>query len=130
MKLAAALLERLFYDVPNVRLTLIRVDVYTTFRRDDGVPEQRCILSVVGDRAAADRLPWDELLPHEIVRRFEAVYQLGEHGAALPIEPGPPLADEEEPPSSSPDTLPSAGADVGAQRDRGWAAGEGRGNET
>lgn len=95
MKLAAALIERLFYDVPNVRLDVIRVDVYTTFRAADGTPEQKCILSVLAERADADALPWDDLLPHEIVNRFEANYLPSEHGAALPIDPDPPLRDTE-----------------------------------
>jgi len=96
MKLAAKLLERVFYDIPNVRLSLIRVDVYTTFRADDGSPTQRCILSTVAERADADRLPWDTLLPQEIINRFESRYRLGENGAVQPIDPGPPLADEDE----------------------------------
>lgn len=97
MKLAAALLERLFYDVPNVRLSLVRVDVYTTFRGEDGAPEQRCILTTTAERADADRLPWDDLRPSEIVSRFESRYQLNERGVALPIDPGPALSEEEDP---------------------------------
>src|SRR5262249_37751889 len=97
MKLASALLERLFYDVPNVRLSIVRVDVYTTFRAVDGTPEQKCILTTYAERADAERLPWEELLPREILARFETRYELNERGAARPIEPGPPLADEPEP---------------------------------
>lgn len=100
MKLAAALLERLFYDVPNVRLHTVRVDVYTTFRSEDGTPEQRCILTTLAERPDADRLPWDDLLPREIISRFESRYQVNEHGAALPIDPGPPLRDEEDEPAT------------------------------
>jgi hypothetical protein len=96
MKLAAALLERLFYDVPNVRLAEIRVDVYTTFRREDGVPEQRCILTTRAERPDADRLPWDDLRASEIMNRFESRFHRGENGVALPIDPGPPLSAPED----------------------------------
>jgi hypothetical protein len=96
MKLAAALLERLLYDVPNVKLHTVRVDVYTTFRGEDGAPEQRCILTTIAERPDADRLPWDELRPREIIARFESRYELNASGAAMPIDPGPPLSDGEE----------------------------------
>jgi hypothetical protein len=95
-KLAAALLERLFFDIPNVRLSLVRVDIYTTFRAESGAPEQLCILTTTAERADADRLPWDDLLPAEILNRFETRYQVGPNGDALPIDPGPPLVDEDD----------------------------------
>ncbi len=96
MKLAAALIERVFYDVPNVRLSLVRVDVYTTFRGEDGTPEQHCILSTVAERADADKLPWDDLRPNEIINRFESTYRLSETGASLAIDPGPVMTDDDE----------------------------------
>lgn len=96
MNLRAALLERVFYDIPNVRLSLVRVDVYTTYRAEDGTPEQRCILTATADRATADPLPWDDLRPSEILARFDARYKLAASGAALPIDPGPVLTDEHE----------------------------------
>jgi hypothetical protein len=94
MKLAAALIERVMYDVPNVSLSVVRVDVYTTFRAEDGTPDQKCILSVVAERADADHLPWEELTPEEIVDRFQSSYRVGANGAALPVDPGPPLSDD------------------------------------
>ncbi|HZU76875.1 MAG TPA: hypothetical protein VFA70_08945 [Dehalococcoidia bacterium] len=97
MKLAAALLERLLYDIPNVRLYQVRVDVYTTFRSEDGTPEQKCILTTCAERPEAEHLPWDELRASEILARFDTRYQLNQRGAALPIDPGPVLAEDEEP---------------------------------
>ncbi|HLZ71280.1 MAG TPA: hypothetical protein VKV26_15365 [Dehalococcoidia bacterium] len=96
MKVAAALIERMLYDVPNVRLALVRIDVYTTFRAEDGTPDQQCILSVTADRAVADRIPWEELTPAEIVGRFEGRSLVGANGAALAVDPGPPLSDSED----------------------------------
>ncbi len=109
MKLAAALLERVFYDIPNVRLALIRVDVYTTFRGEAGTPEQLCILSTVAERVDADKLPWDDLRANEIINRFESSYHLSEGGVALPIDPGPALA-EDEPQPTGPEQYDDAGS--------------------
>jgi len=95
MRVAAALVERIMYDVPNVSLSVVRVDVYTTFRAEDGTPDQKCILSTVAERADADRIPWEELRPEEIVNRFASRYLVGANGAALPVDPGPPLSDDE-----------------------------------
>ena len=91
MRVAAKLCELVMYDIPNLRLGLVRVDVFSTFRTPTGAPEQRCILSVVADRAEADDLDWDVLRPHEIINRFESRYHLNEDGIAEPIDPGPLL---------------------------------------
>ena len=91
MRLAARVAEMILYDVPNLRLSLVRVDVYTTFHNADGVPEQRCILTTVADRATADDLDWEALRPAEIIDRFESRYGVNERGLAEAIDPGPPL---------------------------------------
>ena len=91
MRVAAKVVEMILYDVPNLRLFTARVDVYTTFHSPDGVPEQRCILSVVADRATADEIDWDTLRPQEIINRFESHYRVNDRGLAEPIEPGPLL---------------------------------------
>lgn len=91
MRLAAKLCELVMYDIPNLRLGLVRVDVYSTFRTPAGAPEQRCILTTVADRAEADDLDWDALRPEEIIRRFESSFRLNNEGVAEPIDPGPPL---------------------------------------
>lgn len=96
MKLAVALLDRLFYDIPNVKIATVRIDIYTTFRTEDGTPEQRCILTTTAERVDADHLPWEELEPAEIVNRFQSNYRVNERGVALPIDPGPPLTEDSE----------------------------------
>lgn|GEM_PF-351145 len=96
VKLAAALIERCFYDIPNVRPRIVRVDIYTTFRNEDGVPEQKCILTTTGTRAVATGLPWEDLRPIEILSRFNTRYRIGKNGEAVPIDPGPPLSDEDD----------------------------------
>ena len=91
MRVAARVTELILYDVPNLRLTAVRVDVYSTFHSTEGTPEQRCILSTVAERAVADEIDWEALRPHEVINRFESRYEVDERGLARPIDPGPPL---------------------------------------
>lgn len=91
MQLAAKLCELILYDIPNLRLSVVRVDIYSTFRDEDGAPAQRCILTTIADRAEADDLDWEALRPAEIIGRFESRWSLNARGIAEAIDPGPPL---------------------------------------
>jgi len=95
---AARLVDMMLYDVPNLRLRRVRVDVYTTFTDAHGVPVQRPVLSTVAERERAEGLPWEMLTPKEILHRFDTHVRLGEAGQPLPIEL-PPVEGE------SPDTI-------------------------
>jgi hypothetical protein len=87
--LAARLLDMIMYDVPNLRLGYVRVDVYSTFTGADGTPQQLPILTVTGDRATADEMTWEAHTPEEILGRFEANFQRAPNGQPLPIELAP-----------------------------------------
>jgi len=89
--IAAKLLDMMLYDVPNLRLGTVRVDVYTTFASPDGTLTQRPILTVTADRAVAEGLAWDALTPAELLGRFDAHYIRDPAGRAIPIEL-PPVA--------------------------------------
>lgn len=106
MRVAAKVAEMVLYDVPNLRLSAVRVDVYSTFHDAQGAPQQRCILSTTADRAAADDLDWEALRPQEIINRFDSRYRVNERGLAEPIDPGPPLEGtepvSERPPAPEP----------------------------
>src|SRR5215207_4402672 len=78
IRLAAKLIELVMYDTPNLRLGLVRVDVFSTFRTETGAPQQRCILTVTADRPEADDIDWEALRPNEIVGRFESHYRLND----------------------------------------------------
>jgi hypothetical protein len=91
MRVAAKLCELVMFDIPNLRLAEVRVDVYSTFRTETGAPEQRCILTTIADRAEADDIDWEALRPSEIISRFESHYYLNDHGIAEAIDPGPTL---------------------------------------
>jgi hypothetical protein len=91
MRLAAKLIEMLMYDIPEVKLALVRVDVYSTFPTPGGATEQGCLLSVTATRAQANAVDWDEATGEEALKDFNACYGLDERGAAARIDPGPPL---------------------------------------
>ena len=83
--LAAKLAEMMLYDIPNLSLGSVRVDVYSTFTADDGAAQQQPILTTTADRSSADTLDWEELAPAEILARFETVFEAGPAGIARPI---------------------------------------------
>jgi len=83
---AAKLADMMLYDVPNLRLASVRVDVYSTFTGSDGSPEQRPILSTTATRAAGDGLDWEALTPAEVLGRFQTVFDRGSSGQAQRIE--------------------------------------------
>jgi hypothetical protein len=87
MKLAAKLVEMMFYDLPNLRMPRARVDVYTSFREEDGSATQRCILTTTAARELAMDIPWETLTPREVLSRFETHYRLSATGAPLAIDP-------------------------------------------
>lgn len=90
IRAAAKLCELILYDIPNLRLAAVRVDVYSTFRDGDGAPVQRPILTTTAERGLADDLIWEDLRPHEIIARLESEYEVDARGVAQPIDPGPP----------------------------------------
>jgi hypothetical protein len=83
--IAAKLADRLLYDVPNLRLGTVRVDIYSTFMESDGQPVQKPILSTTAERGIADDLAWDALMPTEVLGRFQTNYDRGPTGLAQPI---------------------------------------------
>jgi hypothetical protein len=83
---AAKLLDLMLYDVPNLRLGTVRVDVYTTFSDPDGTLVQRPILTATADRAVAEDLQWDALTAAEILGRFEATYVRDPAGRPIAID--------------------------------------------
>lgn len=82
--LAVRLLELLMFDVPNLRLGLVRVDIFASLGSADEAVQQP-ILSVTADRATADELDWDGLTPAEVLTRFEALWAEERDGAIIPI---------------------------------------------
>jgi hypothetical protein len=63
MKITKRLAEMLLYDVPNVKLDQAQIDVYTSFRDENGHAEPRCILSTSIERHAVEHIDWEETEP-------------------------------------------------------------------
>ncbi len=90
--LAARLAEMMLYDVPNLSLGSVRVDVYATFAADGGAAIQRPILTTTARRREADAIDWDGLDPAEILARLDTAYEPPDaSGAPVPIALPPPL---------------------------------------
>ncbi|MCC6388142.1 MAG: hypothetical protein IT302_12260 [Dehalococcoidia bacterium] len=84
--LAARVADMMLYDVPNLHLGAVRVDIYATFAGEGGVPVQRPILTTEATRADADALAWGTMTAEEILGRFATVYERAATGQGLPIE--------------------------------------------
>jgi hypothetical protein len=94
MALAAKLVDMLLYDVPNLRLASVRVDIYSTFTGSDGTPVQQPILTTLATRADAEDLVWEAMSPAEVLGRFETRYERSPTGQATPLELDPFLVAE------------------------------------
>lgn len=110
--LASKLLDMILYDVPNLRLGYVRVDIYSTFPGADGTPVQRPIITVTADRFTADGLDWEALTAAEVLGRFGATYERSATGQPVAIDL-PPL--EGQPPRPTDE----AAADFAARQERG-----------
>lgn len=109
---AAKLVDLMMYDVPNLRLGRVRVDVYTTFTTPDGAPVQQPILTTTAERSVAEGLVWEAMTPAEILGRFETEYCRSESGQPVPIALPPA---EGEPPRPTAE----AAADFAREQQRG-----------
>jgi hypothetical protein len=83
----------LLYDVPNLRLDSVRVDVYSTFPGEAGVPRQLPILTTTALRGEAEDVAWEAMTPAEVLGRFETRYQRTPAGHGLPIDLAPVVGD-------------------------------------
>jgi hypothetical protein len=89
MKLTAQLADMAFYDIPNVMLPYVQIDIYSTFRDEHG-SSQQCIMSTLAEREVAADIDWDDMDVEEVVRTFGGRWKLDERGNPLPIEPDKP----------------------------------------
>jgi hypothetical protein len=89
MKLTAQLADMAFYDIPNVMLPYVQIDIYSTFRDEHG-SSQQCIMSTLAGREVAAGIDWDDMDVEEVVRTFGGRWKLDERGNPLPIEPDKP----------------------------------------
>jgi hypothetical protein len=94
MRLAAKVIEMVMYDIPEVKVNVVRVDVYSSFASPNGSMEQGCILTAAANREQANSADWDTNSAQEILSGFSTGYDVDEVGLARPVDPGPPLENE------------------------------------
>jgi hypothetical protein len=88
MKITRRLAEMLLYDVPNVKLDRAQIDVYTSFRDENGHAEPRCILSTAISRKTVEHIDWEETEPADFISLTEGRFAGNGDGvhAVEPIE--------------------------------------------
>jgi hypothetical protein len=89
MKISLKLAEMLLYDIPNVKLDRVQIDVYTSFRDASGVAESRCILSTSVERHLVEHIDWEEMSPADFITLTEGRFAGNGTGALIPVEPLP-----------------------------------------
>jgi hypothetical protein len=88
-KIFMKLAEMCLYDIPNIYFSKLQIDVYTTFRHENGAATQRCILSGVVDRKEVGQVDWERDTPQEFLKLVGATYKLDSAGRPQPIDPVP-----------------------------------------
>jgi hypothetical protein len=89
MKLTMKLADLILYDVPNVKLDYVQVDVYTSFRDEAGRADPRCIVSSLVRRADVQDLDWEETPPREFINSVGGRYAAEPSGLVRAVEPLP-----------------------------------------
>ncbi len=87
MKITKKLAEMALYDVPNVKLDHVQIDVYTSFRDEGGHAEPRCILSTKVARRQVELVDWEEISAVDFVSLNNGHYAAEDNGAMHPVEP-------------------------------------------
>ncbi|HXH20653.1 MAG TPA: hypothetical protein VNN10_01395 [Dehalococcoidia bacterium] len=88
-KITMKLADMVLYEVPNVKLARVQIDVYTSFRDEVGHSEPRCILSTIVERKDVEDLDWEGITPEEFVARTRGRFAVSGNGAVHPVEPLP-----------------------------------------
>jgi hypothetical protein len=86
-KITMKLAEMLLYDVPNVKLDRVQIDVYTSFRDQSGLARTECILSTLVRRPLVEHIDWEELPAHEFVELNQGRFAANGSLALRPVEP-------------------------------------------
>ena len=82
---AVKLADRLFFDVPNLQLEKVRIDIFTTFPGNNNSVIQKPILTTTAFRNVAKNLRWDTISDVEILKRFTTHYAQHPNGVPIPI---------------------------------------------
>jgi hypothetical protein len=88
-KISMKLAEMAFYDIPNVKLDRVQIDVYTAFRDQRGHADTWCILSTMVERADVEHIDWDETPADEFASITGGRFAADGSGTIAAIEPLP-----------------------------------------
>jgi hypothetical protein len=87
MKITMKLAEMMLYDVPNVKLDHVQIDVYTSFRDEEGRAQPRCILSTDVERRAVGHIDWEQTTPADFIKLTDARFAASATDRLQPVEP-------------------------------------------
>jgi hypothetical protein len=87
MKITMKLAEMALYDVPNVKLDSVQIDVYTSFRDARGHAEPLCILSTLVRRTVVEHLDWEETSATDFIELSQGRFDTEGSGTIQAIEP-------------------------------------------
>jgi hypothetical protein len=100
--------DMLFYELPHYQPDRLQIDVFTTFRDEDGVTRRECILSTETTRELARAVDWEEWTADAIVETLGGRYELSAIGRPLAITVAPPPVREDDGEEAS--AAPATGA--------------------
>jgi hypothetical protein len=86
-KITMKLADLVLYEVPNVKLDGVQIDVYTSFRDEGGRSEPRCILSTLVERRDVDDFDWENTPAPEFIELTKGRYAISSNGAIHPVKP-------------------------------------------
>jgi hypothetical protein len=86
-KITMKLADMVLYEVPNVKLDGVQIDVYSSFRHEDGRSDPRCILSTRVERRDIEEFDWENALAAEFIELTKGRYAVSSNGAIHPVEP-------------------------------------------
>ena len=94
MAVTAGAADMLLYELPHHRPDKVQIDVYTTYRDENGVTHRECILTTAASREQAREVDWEEWPAEEIVRALGGRWRLSDTGRPLPVQPMEPALDD------------------------------------
>jgi len=89
MKITMKLAEMALYDVPNLKLDRVQIDVYTSFRGESGRADALCVLSTRVERRQVEHIDWEETAAPDFVELTAGRFAAADDGRLMAIEPLP-----------------------------------------
>ncbi len=86
-KITMKLADLALYEVPNLKLERVQIDVYTSFRDESGHADTRCILSSLVRRAEVEALDWEATPAARFVEIVGGRFVPDDAGALQAVEP-------------------------------------------